>query len=103
MSGKDLSTRAKEQITSLVCTPLKQLSHFEVYACSKAKTILVHEWHLPLHYAVGNVHATSINGMQSKSMRKHLPDCFANGSIEIYFLAQNKRTYHDPFLQLCKS
>ena len=24
MSGKDLPTRAKEQITSLVCTPLKQ-------------------------------------------------------------------------------
>ena len=50
MSGKDLATRAKEQITSLVCTPLilrfmhvqrqKGSNYCDVFALAFATTLL---------------------------------------------------------------
>ena len=91
MSGKDLPTRAKEQITSLVCTPLKQVilrfmrvqsqkgcNDCGVFALAFATTLCNGECPTSMTY-------------NQKSMRKHLLDCFVNGKMEIFSTTKRKK------------
>ena len=91
MSGKDLPTRAKEQITSLVCTPLKQVilkfmrvqrqkgcNDCGVFALAFATTLCSGECPTSMTY-------------NQKSMRKHLLDCFVNGKMETFPTTKGKK------------
>ena len=84
MAGKDLPTRAKEHITSLVCTPLKQVilrvmrvqkqsgfNDFGHFALAFATTLCNGECPTSVIY-------------HQHTMRKHLLDCFVNGRMEFF-------------------